>query len=364
MLGDRRQGLFGAEFLHRNGGLGVHGVRHLLKRGAAVIHPEFAIGRGIPDVAGVAEDGVADAHGVEQPLHFAQVADGVAVETANEVDRLVRLALDLVHGAGLAVPEVLDDALDGVVIAGDVAADEGRGVRERHVEFVGNRALFLGILDEGVEVVTDHFRHTGGRDRDHLRLIQRISVGQAVDHVVQTAEHRGVFGHRRGHRRGRFLEVTRQMAAIIGDAALRTMHERQGLLKADRGKHRAERLTGLGRVDAQRLAGEVLFLIFRSLGPLTDAVDFGIGRRLFEVLPLGLQHVLVFGLAKQDGVINDVVRTLGHDVFFPRRSLAWLPAGSAGSSGSAPQLQGALVSFQIGELIAMSMSRAKIANPS
>ena len=109
-------------------------VGRVLKRGAAVVHAELAVGRRVPHVAVVAEDRVLDAHQVEDALDLAHVADGVAVEAADEVDLAVRLALELRHSAGLAVPEVLDDALHHVVVAGDMAADEGRRMREGNVE--------------------------------------------------------------------------------------------------------------------------------------------------------------------------------------------------------------------------------------
>ena len=46
-------------------------------------------------------------------------------------------------GLALAVPEVLQHAEQRVVVAGDVAADEGRRVREGHVELGRHAALFL-----------------------------------------------------------------------------------------------------------------------------------------------------------------------------------------------------------------------------
>ena len=113
-------------------------VGRIFKRGAAVIHAELAIGRRIEHVAVVGENGVLDAHRLEDALDLADVADGVAVEAADEVDLLVRLALQLGRGSGLAVPEMLDDALQRVVVAGDVAADEGGRMRERNVVFIGH----------------------------------------------------------------------------------------------------------------------------------------------------------------------------------------------------------------------------------
>ena len=87
----------------------------------------------------------------KQALDLAQVADGIAVEAADEVDLLVGYALQLGSGAGFAIPEVFDNALHDVVVAGDVAADEGRRVGERHVEIRRHRTLLFGVLDEGVQ---------------------------------------------------------------------------------------------------------------------------------------------------------------------------------------------------------------------
>jgi hypothetical protein len=91
---------------------------------------------------------------------------------------------------------MLEDAFQRIVVSGDVAADKGRRVGERDVEFGRYRALLLRSLDEGVEVVADHLGHAGSGDGDHLGLVHIVAVGQAVDHVVEAAEHRGVFGHR------------------------------------------------------------------------------------------------------------------------------------------------------------------------
>ena len=277
------------------------------ERGAAVIHAELAIGRRIPDVAVVAEDRIFDAHRVEDAFHFAQIADGVAVEAADKVDLLVRHAVELRRRAGLAIPEMLDHALHDIVVAGDVAADEGGRVGEGNVEFLGNRALFLGGLDEGVEIVADDFRHAGRGNRDHLRLIHIVGVGEAVDHIVEAAEHRRVFGHRGGDAGGRLLEVTREVRAIIGDAALAAMDEGNRALKSDRRENRAERLTSLRRIDGQGLASEILFAIFLGLGPFAHPFKLGVRDRIFEVLLLVLEHLLVFRLAEQVEMVEDVV---------------------------------------------------------
>ena len=167
-----------------------------------------------------------------------------------------------------------EHTLERVVVAGDMAADESRCVRIRHIVLFGDAAFLLRRADERTQVVADHLSHAGGADRDHFRLVDVVGVGQTVHHVVQTAEYCCIFGHRRGHAGGRLLEVARKVRAVIGHATLRTMHEGQGLGETDRGKHRAQRLAGLGRIDRQTLAGKIQFLIFLGLGPVADLLPF------------------------------------------------------------------------------------------
>ena len=103
MRRDQRQRLFGAILLHRDRRLGVDRIGRFFKRGAAVIHAELAVGRRVQHVAVVGENGVLDAHQVEDALDLADVADRVAVKAADEIDLLVGLALELV-GAVPALP--------------------------------------------------------------------------------------------------------------------------------------------------------------------------------------------------------------------------------------------------------------------
>ena len=220
MLRNQRKRLFGAIFLHRNRRLRVQRVGRLLERRAAVIHAELAVGRRVPDVAVVGENRVLHSHQAEDALDLTNIADRIAVEAANEVDLLIGLALQLRRGSGLAVPEMLENPLHHIVVAGDVAADESGRVSERNVIFCRHGPFFLRCLDEGVQVVADHFRHAGRGDGNHLRLVHVVGIGETVDHVVEAAEHRGVLGHRGGDAGTRLLEVPREMAAIIGDAAL------------------------------------------------------------------------------------------------------------------------------------------------
>jgi len=159
------------------------------------------------------------------------------------------------------------------------------------------------------------------------------------------------------------------------------MDERKRALKADRRKHRTERLAGLGRVHCQGFAREVLLAVFRRLGPFADLLDLDRIARVLEHLLLVRQHLLVFGTTEELEVIEHVLGVLGHveaSLDFVTRSFADLdpPPPAAGrtrairrysaaiSVGFGTSFQGALAIFQIGELIAMSMSRAKIANPS
>jgi hypothetical protein len=172
--------------------------------------------------------------------------------------------------------------------------------------------LALAFWMKSVEVVADHLRHAGGGDRDHLRLVHVVGVGQAVDHVVEAAEHRRVFRHGRGHAGGGLLEVAAEMAAVVGHAALRAVHEGHGAFEADGGEHRAQRLAGLGRVHGQGFAGEVLLAVFPALGPLAHFLHLLGGVREFEVLLLVLEHLHVFRAAEQVEVVDHVLYILSH----------------------------------------------------
>ena len=121
------QRLAGVPVLERHRRLGVERGLDVVELGAAVVHAELAVGGRVELVGGVGEDGVVDAHRVEQALQLAVVADAEAVEAGDDVDPAVRLALG-------ALPEVLEHALDHDVVAVDVAADEGRRMGEGNVE--------------------------------------------------------------------------------------------------------------------------------------------------------------------------------------------------------------------------------------
>ena len=261
---------------------------------------------------------------------------------------------------------MLEDAQQRVVVARDVAADESRGVSERHVELGRHGALLLGVLDEGVQVITNHLSHASRRHGDHVGLVEVVGVGQAVNHVVQATEHGCVFGHRGRHARGRLLEVTREVRAVVGDAALRTVHEGHGLGEAVGHEDGTQRLAGLGGVDHQRITLEVLLFVVFGLGPLDDLLDLVVGVVVFELFLAG-KEVLILGLTEQQFVVDDLVGVLRHGALQKNGICSERPRRKTpgpDSLGQAAFFQGALVRPQIGLLMAMSMSRAKMAKPS
>ncbi len=138
--------------------------------------------------------------------------------------------------------------------------------------------LQLGVLDKGGQVVADNLGHTGGVDRDHLRLVEGVGVLEPLEQVVLAAEHRAVLGHGVAGRRRRLAIMTAEGTAEIGGTPLGAVHEWQGTFKAGRHHLRAERLAGMGRVDHQGGAGKVLLFIFFAIDPFLDPFDlFGRG---------------------------------------------------------------------------------------
>ena len=139
----------------------------------------------------------------------------------------------------------------------------------------------------------------------------------------------------------------------------------------------------------QGFAGEVLFLVLGSLGPLTDPLHLGrIAGVLEHPLLIG-QHLLVFGTTEKLEVIEHVICICGiaNPLWWVLNSTC--PPGAPpadGRGGDEPFdgerltardhsaasrvgldgdfFHGVWVIFHTGELIAMSMSRAKMAKPS
>ncbi len=179
------------------------------------------------------------------------------------------------------------------------------GVRNRVV--LGNVAGLLGVIDEGIQVVTDDFRHAGGGNRDHVRLVDGLGVFQAVVHVLLPTEHRGIFGHRVGDAGARFLEVAVEVAAEVGDAALRTMDVGQGFVESGSAEDGAEWLAGLGRIDGQGFALEVEVLIFLGGRPHEGFPDFFRAMAFFEEFAFFSEVLLVVVIAEQRVTGLDVV---------------------------------------------------------
>ncbi len=160
-------------------------------------------------------------------------------------------------------------------------------------------AVFLGVADEGVKVVTDNFRHAGGGDGNHLRLVQCLGIFQAGKHVLLATEYRRVFCHGVRHAGNRLLEVTVEVGAEVGHATLGTVNIGHGFFKAQCAQYGTERLAGLGRVDGNRFTLKVKFLVLFSSGPLENFLDLFLWMTLFvHFLFLG-QVVLVLVITEQ-----------------------------------------------------------------
>ena len=84
-----------------------------------------------------------------------------------------------------------------------------------------------------------------------------MAVLQPFVEVVLAAEHRAVLGHGVGHRRCRLAEVAVEGGAVVGGAPLGTVHKGERPFKGMGHQLGAQRLTGMGRGDDQRLALEV-----------------------------------------------------------------------------------------------------------
>ena len=292
---DQLLGLFQLHRLQQEGGDGVGGVLDLGHGGAAGVHAEGAVGRGIQHFGRVGQHREGHAHLVQHALDHAVVAQ-VGFEARHEVDLAV--AADLLVGH-IVQREVARDAFEHVVPAGDVAANEGRRVGIGDGVILGDVAGRLGVVDKGVEVVADDFCHAGGGHRDHVRLVQGEGVLQAVVHVFLAAEHRRVFGHGVGHAGDGLLEMTIEVGAEVGHATLRTVHIGQGLLEAQGAQHGAKRLAGLGRIDGQGLTLEVELLVLDRGGPLEGRIDLVLGDLVLELAGLGREHLLVFVVLEQ-----------------------------------------------------------------
>jgi len=101
--------------------------------------------------------------------------------------------------------------------------------------------------------------------------------------------------------------VAAEVRAVVGHAALAAVHKAQRLVETVGHVHGAQRLAGLGRVDRQRIAGEVLLFVVFGLGPLDDLLDRLVAVVELEFRFLGAEDVLVLGLTEQQFVVEDLV---------------------------------------------------------
>ncbi len=297
--------LWSVVLLEGNGRFRIDSFLHIRKSRSAHVHPECPVGRGIKNIAGVADEEKIHAHFGKDPLHLPDVSDAVPVKAHHNVDQVRLRSL-------LAGPEMLQDSLQRIVVAGDVRPHEGRGMGKGNIVFLGNRSFFLRVLDEGIQIVPDHLGHAGGGDGDHLGLVHGIGVGQAIDHVVEPPEDCRILCHGGRDAGGRLLEMPGEMAPVVGDAPLGSVDEGECLLETQSQKNGAERLAGLGGIDGQGLPLEVEFAVFLGLGPLDDFRDLLLGMGIFKVLLLVFEHLHIFRLPEQVEVVEDVLGVLAH----------------------------------------------------
>ena len=194
----------------------VRCILDLILVGASGIHAVLAVGGCIQHFARIGQEAVVDFHFVEHATNHAEVAQ-VGFEARHDVDFAVATHFLVFHAIER---EVSDDAFEHVVPAGGVRANEAGGMSERHRKLVRYMTLFLGVADEGVEVVADDFRHAGGRDRDHVRLVQCLGIGHAIKHVLLATKDRCILGHGIRHTGNRLLEMPVEVGTEVSDTAL------------------------------------------------------------------------------------------------------------------------------------------------
>ncbi|MNC26617.1 hypothetical protein D3C75_747560 [compost metagenome] len=137
-----------------------------------------------------------------------------------------------------------------------------------------------------------------------------------------------------------------QVAAEIRVAALRAVNEGQGFLEAERCHNRAERLARLMRINDNRFTVKVLLHILGRLGVSERFCGFLLTARRFELLLVQpLLHEPVF--REQCVVIRNVQSVLTHMLASSFWTVSFF-----------------LIRFHTGLFTVISMSLAKILNPS
>ena len=85
-------------------------------------------------------------------------------------------------------------------------------------------------LQKSTDIVADSFRQAGGHHPDDVRVVLKCDIVQSLVQVVPASEHGGVFAEIATGNIDRLLKVADHVAADIGAAPLRAMHERQASL--------------------------------------------------------------------------------------------------------------------------------------
>ena len=130
------------------------------------------------------------------------------------------------------------------------------GGRHRHDRGIAGFGVLLKFNQDARHIVADGFGQAGGGHADQLRMILPDDVAQALLQIVAAAKDGAVLGEVGGRDVHRLAEMTDQVPAHIGGAALRTVH--QGHRPADAaerqaGAERRAELAGVLRRGVDRL---------------------------------------------------------------------------------------------------------------
>ena len=164
---DELLGLLQLPRLQQDSVVGIGRVLDFVLGGAARIHAELTVSGGVQHFGRIAQQGMRHTHLVEHAMDHAEVAQ-IRFKTRHQIELAIFTRFFALHGVE---GEVAGDAFEHVVPTRGVATDEARRVGEGGREFLRDMAFLLGIVDKGIQVVADDFRHTGGGNRDHVWLV-------------------------------------------------------------------------------------------------------------------------------------------------------------------------------------------------
>ncbi len=221
------------------------GFRLFHRHPALGVHFRLSGHRSIENARGVERHLEIHPHRGDQPLDLAHVTglDPTRYDVQPVVLRFQGGLGQVVHDPCGHVGESGDM---GTGIAGGIGVDDGFPF--------GDRSHIPGLADDLRNVVPNRFGKAGGVDRDHLGIVDVENVGNGLEQISLPPEDGRPF--REGTRRGqnRFFVMAGQGTAVVGATALRTVAVRHTLVYPQRGVQSADRLTGLGGIECQRLA--------------------------------------------------------------------------------------------------------------